>query len=167
MSSHPTSLFKRMSRLFLYTPSDLWVFIASWFIYFKWDLLISVFKYKNWSNKLFNVDNKSLSAAVNNNHTYNINNIRKLIRINETASRNHLRKMNCLRRCLCQKEMLNNRAIYTQLHIGVKFVEGKLAAHSWLTCNNELINDSQEIINTYTELTQKLDSKIINSLSHT
>lgn len=159
-------LLTRISRLSSYSYSDLWIFVASWFIYLKWDILISVFKYKNWSKHLLNQQNNTDQNLLNVDHAMNISKIRQLIRINETASRNHMRKMNCLRRCLCQKEILNNRLIQSKLHIGVKFVEGKLAAHSWLTHNNEIINDSQEIITTYTELTHKLDHKTLMALTN-
>ncbi len=159
-------LLKRISQLFSYSRSDLWVFVASWFIYLKWDILISVVNYKEWSKHLLNQNSKHNQTSVNVSNTINISNVRQLIRINETASRNHIRKMNCLRRCLCQKELLNNRSIQTKLHIGVKFVEGKLAAHSWLTHNNETINDSAEILSTYTELTHNLDEKTLTALTN-
>ena len=153
------TLLKRITQLFSYSYKELWVFIASWFIYLKWDVLISLFNYKKWQKHLIK---QQLTIESIDKIQPEFVSILTLIKINETAGRNHIRKMNCLRRCLCQKEMLNNRSIHSKLHIGVKFVNGKLAAHSWLTHNNQLINDSKEVISTYTELT-KLDDKTLSA----
>lgn len=63
-------------------------------------------------------------------------------------------EFNCMRRCLALKQLLQQKRIYPQLHIGVKFDDDQtLAAHSWLSLHGNLINDSAENIHSYTELT--------------
>ena len=63
-------------------------------------------------------------------------------------------EFNCMRRCLALKQLLQQKHIYPQLHIGVKFENDQtLAAHSWLSLHGNLINDSTENIFSYTELT--------------
>lgn len=135
---------KKVFKLLSLSCNEWLIFIVSWFTYLKWDLLISLFHYKNWKQQLGELPqvDESVDFSI----------IRKLIVINEMAGRNHLRKMNCLRRCLCQKEMLKKRNIQSILHIGVKLTKGKLEAHSWLTCNQVIINDAKEEIAKYKEL---------------
>jgi hypothetical protein len=43
----------------------------------------------------------------------------------------------------------------------VKFEDGKLAAHSWLSSNNKIINDSAEVISTYKELKTSNDQSTL------
>lgn len=139
----------KIEQIFSFSLYECRIFTQSWLIYLKWDLLISFFSYKRWQSHL---------ACLNSTNSYSKNQsiaperLHNIIKLNEKAGRNHFRKMNCLRRCLCQKELLNNVGIDCALHLGVKFVEGKLAAHSWLSINNDIINDSQEVVSTYEEL---------------
>jgi len=126
-------------------------------MYIKWDWRISKQHYHKWQKHLVieTSTHKNEQSAVD---AEQVKNIFTLIQLNEIAGRNHYKHMNCLRRCLCQQELLKKYHIDTQLHLGVKFVDGNLAAHSWLSSNNQVINDSQDNISTYSEL-QSLNGK--------
>lgn len=149
----------KIKQIFSFSFNEFRIFTQSWFLYLKWDLLISFFSYKHWQSHL------SYSSRINrylNKQTITPAFLHKVIKLNEKAGRNHLRKMNCLRRCLCQKELLNSFSIVCLLHLGVKFVDGKLTAHSWLSFNGEVINDSQDVISTYEELVNLNDIKALS-----
>ncbi len=123
------------------------VFIESWIMYLKWDIKISAFNYNKWKDSI-NVSTEAQQSA-----EVDLDEVNQLIKINEKAGRNHIRKMNCLRRCLCQKQLLAKRSINTKLHFGVQLNNGQLSAHSWLTCQGRIINDSIEETSKYKELT--------------
>ena len=134
------------------------VFICeAWWVFLKWDLLISFFNYKYWpitfdKNATIIEGNPGLSQVLD------------IIRLSEKVGRHHIRKMNCLRRCLCQQQLLEKRHYICDLHIGVKVSLNGVKAHSWLTFNNMLINDSEELIKQYTELEKSTNSNILAAL---
>jgi hypothetical protein len=72
--------------------------------------------------------------------------------------------MNCLRRCLCQQQLLATKHYVCQLHIGVKITDNNVQAHSWLSYEGALINDSEELIKQYTELEKSTNTKILSAL---
>jgi len=146
-------------KIFSFSFYEYRIFTQSWFLYLKWDLLISFFNYKYWQSHL---GYSSLLNGHSNKQTITPVFLHKIIQLNEKAGRNHFRKMNCLRRCLCQKEQLSNIGFICSLHLGVKFVEGKLAAHSWLSLNGEVINDSPDVISTYEELVNLTEAKALS-----
>ena len=57
---------------------------------------------------------------------------------------------------MVQKQILEAHNINSQLTIGVKKQQDKLAAHCWLVINNHIINDSNEETSQYIEL-QRLE----------
>jgi hypothetical protein len=65
---------------------------------------------------------------------------------------------------LCQKQLLEKRHYPCELHIGVKMADGNLKAHSWLSYNEVLINDSEEIIQQYTALEKSANNDILSTL---
>jgi hypothetical protein len=61
--------------------------------------------------------------------------------------------MNCMRRRLALKAMIEKRQGLCQFHIGVKIdAKGQVSAHSWISANEQLINDSVDKINQYKEI---------------
>lgn len=137
------------------------ILLKSWILYAKWDWRVSKQSYKKWQK---HVVSQTASTELETNTLANSNDANKIlaiINLNEMAGRNHYKHMNCLRRCLSQKELLNSFNIETKLHLGVKFVDGKLAAHSWLSSNNQIINDSAEVISTYKELKTSNDQSTL------
>ncbi len=79
---------------------------------------------------------------------------RRLIRLAEIAARHHLRPMNCLRRTLAEKCLLERRGIASRVHIGVNSRRGDgLAAHAWLSdTRGAVLNDSADVTRRYREL---------------
>jgi hypothetical protein len=128
-----------------------------WLVFLKWDLLVSFFHYRHWQlrfdkNHIFSENKLGLPQVLD------------IIRLSEKVGRHHIRKMNCLRRCLCQKQLLEKRHYPCELHIGVKIADGSLKAHSWLSYNEVLINDSEEIIQQYTALEKSVNNNILTAL---
>ncbi|WP_076418106.1 lasso peptide biosynthesis B2 protein [Colwellia sp. UCD-KL20] len=157
----------KIRKLFTFSWYELTILVKSWCLYLKWDILISKFHYKKWQASLANTYSNTYTpndAVLNTNPVKQHQSIINIIRINESAGRNHFRHMNCLRRCLCQQDLLSGYGIQCKLHLGVKFENSKLAAHSWLSVNGEVINDSQEVISTYKELTTVNDAQTLSML---
>ncbi|MBL0709660.1 MAG: lasso peptide biosynthesis B2 protein [Colwellia sp.] len=153
----------KIVKLFQFNFKDLLVLIEAWFVFFKWDLLISNASYKQWRDKIPDIScyHKQDNATVLKAERLKISTI---ISITEIAGRHHLRQMNCLRRCLTQKQMLDKRGYLCHLHIGVKIEQGKVKAHSWLTFQGDIINDSHDVTTRYSELQQSDKQALIYSL---
>lgn len=158
MSISPLS---KITKIFSFSFFELKVFITSWFLYLKWDHLITRSNYKKWQAHIVNQED-AITPSTEPASKYQ--SLQTIIKINEMAGRNHLKHMNCLRRCLCQKELLSKYKIQSKLHLGVKFVDGKLAAHSWLSSNDAIINDSKEVVDTYQELKTLNDAQTLSLL---
>ncbi|MFT5311940.1 MAG: hypothetical protein ACI8Z9_000416 [Paraglaciecola sp.] len=137
--------------------AQLWLLGEIWLVFLKWDLLVSLFHYRYWQLTF----DKTTALMEN---KANFPQVLAIIRLSEKVGRNHLRKMNCLRRCLCQKQLLERRHYPCELHIGVQITDDKLKAHSWLSYNDVLINDSAEIVSQYTELEQSANTSILFAL---
>ncbi|MDO6712893.1 lasso peptide biosynthesis B2 protein [Aliiglaciecola sp. 2_MG-2023] len=141
--------------------------VHAYWLLAKWDWRISNQPYKKWKkylDKSFSVSNTSNQFDAYPQHKY----LQQAI-LFAKVTRHHYRPMNCLRRCLALQELLLSKNMPSTLHIGVRFTTpnpsqsptiepstGKtLQAHSWLTINGFIINDSKEVVSTYTEITNK------------
>lgn len=172
-----------LTKLFKFSFTELAVLLEAWFTFTKWDLLISFTKYERWRNKVNLAGNlipaldkadsstapsivtlEEHSTTANISQTTLTNKIKPLIKLSEIAARFHIRKMNCLRRCLSQQQMLKKRGFNAQMHIGVCFEEQKLLAHAWLTLQGQVINDSETLISRYSELKVNNEQTILNAL---
>lgn len=152
-----------LTKLFKFSVKELWVLLEAWFTFVKWDLLISFTKYETWRNEIIlspNLDNATSSI----NDATLANQIKQIIQLSETAARFQIRKMNCLRRCLSQQQLLKKRGLSAQMHIGVRFEEEQLLAHAWLTLQGKVINDSEDVTDRYSELKAVNEHAILNSL---
>jgi hypothetical protein len=128
-----------------------------WCSFMYWHLLISYIPYKWWKSKINSRPSTSSDKAMFE--------IQQLVKLAESVGRHHLVKVNCLRRCMVQKTLLNRMGINTHLILGVKKQQKIFAAHCWLTHNNKIINDSESITNEYVVL-QKIDSNTSNIFIH-
>ena len=152
-----------IKKLFQFSLKEQWLLVNAWFVFLKWDFLIAYVNFERWREKLnLSVGNSNQCSTVKND--INLKAVKLIISISEVAGRNHIRKMNCLRRCLTQKQLLNNRGYETEMHIGVTLTEGNLSAHIWLTYNNNIINDSEDVVERYKELKTINNQEIINTL---
>ncbi len=140
-----------VKKLLKFNIKELWLLTYAWFVFLKWDFLISSINFKKWreqiSNATFAQDKNDL--AIN---TTKLEHVKIIIKMSEIASRHHIRKMNCLRRCLTQKQLLNNHGYHCNLHLGVKIEQNNLKAHSWLSFQGVVINDSEDVLSRYSEL---------------
>jgi hypothetical protein len=138
------------SKVFKFSLAELFILLEAWFMFFKWDLLISFTQYKNWSNELECLHNTNDSKITSDTLIYE--QVKPIIELSEIAGRFHFRKMNCLRRCISQGKILEKRGFKTCMHIGVRFDNKKLVAHAWLTFQGIVINDSEDVTTRYSEL---------------
>lgn len=170
----PKRLFSALRKL---SFTQLLLVLHIWWLFLKWDLLVSFFHYKYWrltfAQKPFKQEPKekkpqekesAVQAKPDNKHSESLPHILGIIRLSERVGRHHLRHMNCLRRCLCQQQLLAKKHYNCQLHIGVKITENKVQAHSWLSYQGALINDSEETVSQYTELEKSANSNILTAL---
>ena len=126
------------------------LFIKAWLMFLIWDWRISKQPYQKWKGHIFTPDQfQSTNTPVP----------ESFISVVEKAGRHHIRKMNCLRRCLVTMSLLNDLQIYPGLHFGVRVTAGKTEAHCWLTHDGIIINDSHDVVSTYTELRTKKGSE--------
>jgi len=118
----------------------------SWCLFIYWHVLISHVPYKFWKNNIVFKQNLSNSTDVTLAET------RRIVAVIESVGRHHFMQVNCLRRCMVQRILLNSLNITTNLVIGVKKQQGEFSAHCWLTHNNRIINDSEQTIAEYVVL---------------
>ena len=201
----------KLSKLFKFSRAELMVLLEAWFVFLKWDLLISFTRYENWRDKLGVLNNANQSdkadSSVNtelnsqlnlhqnphnnsglnsdvNSHlnqkpdlnpqptpkptTNTLNTIEQvnaIIKLSEIAGRFHIRKMNCLRRCISQEKMLKKRGFKPCMHIGVRFENQQLKAHAWLTLQGIVINDSADVSTRYSELKANNPQALLRQLA--
>lgn len=67
---------------------------------------------------------------------------------------------------MVQQQLLGRYGYLLEFHFGVAKEHNKLKAHCWLTYQNKLVNDGEEVVSTYTELTlaERQKQQIISSL---
>jgi hypothetical protein len=131
--------------------------LRCWFSFVYWHMVIAYLPYRFWK--------QSISAKAKNITDISITEIRNLIRITESVGRHHFVKVNCLRRCMVQKSVLQRRGIDCTLVFGVKKTQNTFAAHCWLTHQNQIINDSQDTTSEYVAL-EKADTNNANILKN-
>lgn len=152
-------------RLFLYKVV---IFIKAWCLFFKWNFIVSYYPYKYWKKALFQHKNEDIDETTNNSHCKSLhkrrfNHALLLIRISEKAGRNHYKLMNCLRRCLVQQALLKSYQIPSEIKLGVLINNEILKAHTWLTVDGKVINDSPAVVEYYSEL-NKINDVSVKSL---
>ncbi|PCI52714.1 MAG: hypothetical protein COB45_11835 [Gammaproteobacteria bacterium] len=156
-----------LAKVFKFTLAELSVLLEAWFTFLKWDLLISFSQYDHWRSELSRLHNINDSTTIDGVSPLSFEQtekIKHIIKLSEIAGRFHIRKMNCLRRCISQEKMLKKRGIKTHMHIGVRFEDEKLKAHAWLTLQGKIINDSADISTRYSELKAISEQEILRHL---
>jgi len=119
------------------------------------DLVISFTPYRRWRHWLqlqapeLAQQDAAIESAVNESMQRRVEHI---IRLSETAARNHVRTMNCLRRTLAQQRLLRRRHLTSRIHIGVRKGETALEAHAWLSWQGRVLNDAADVSKRYAEL---------------
>ena len=145
-----------MWKVWQYKP---WLLLQAYRQLSKWDRIIRQQSYAQWKHHLASKhaaitpeQSESNTAAKQEALSHN-----QLLYINKhilAVARHHPRPMNCLRRCLALKAIIEQGGGECQLHIGVKIeTNGQVAAHSWISANGRLVNDSPEEIGQYKEIT--------------
>lgn len=134
-----------------------WVLHQAFWGFVKWYVLVRQVPFKYWRAKLMRrcLDDGAREAAsdeVEGSKAKGLS-LQHLIVLTEKVARKHPLHANCLRRCMVQYEVLRRHDYVVKLHIGVRFdVHKTLQAHSWLTYRGEIINDTPEVVNTYTPI---------------
>jgi hypothetical protein len=147
-----------------------------WYL-LKWDKIIRKQAYASWKK---NLDSAKASPATNKigfNDQPDINHyLQKISAHINVIVRHSPRELNCMRRCLALKSMIERRHGHCKMHIGVKLetqtsdspetqTPPKIAAHAWITLNQTIINDTPDKIAEYKEITS--NSKLFESAKET
>lgn len=154
-----------LAKVFKFSIAELFVLLEAWFVFLWWDLQISFTQYKNWRSEIGNLADSTYiddSAKVVNFPLPE--QLKLIIQLSEIAGRFHIRKMNCLRRCLSQQKMLTKRGFKTSMHIGIRIENDKVKAHAWLTFQGSIINDSEDVLSRYSELKVANEHAILSAL---
>ncbi len=135
----------KLKQIFSLNVKEYPLLIEAWLSLAWVDLLIRFSPYERW-RYLLNSDEQSTQTQQKE------LDIGPLIAMSEKVARHHLFSMNCLRRTLAQKKMLAKRGVLAHVHIGVKKGGGRFEAHSWLSYNSRVLNDSADVTERYVEL---------------
>jgi hypothetical protein len=136
---------KRCKQFLLLPAAERRWFWLCWWQFAKWHLIIQFLPYRKWKGIIFKSTHGKSGCSLQFSLT-------TAIQLSEMAARNHLFRINCLRRCLVQQQLLARYGYTLNLHFGVKKQHGTLKAHCWLTYQNKLVNDGEEVVSTYAEL---------------
>lgn len=136
----PSPVIERLRRL---TPAEIGLILSAW-LRFAWvDLVIRTRPFPRWRAWLDGppalsvARGRSLRAA-------------RVIALTEWVARHHWAPMNCLRRCIVQRNLLARHGIDAQLHLGVRADgRGGVEAHAWLSHAGRLLNDSADVVDSY------------------
>jgi hypothetical protein len=152
------------TKLFSLSKTELSILLEAWVVFLKWDWLISFTQYSNWQGEIANLTSENDAVAPENKaDEASLSQLTLVIKLSEKVAKHHIRKMNCLRRCLTQKQMLQKRGYPTRMHIGVAIDNETLKAHAWLTYQGKIINDSDDVTTRYGELKAKNEQAILRS----
>lgn len=140
------------------------LFECLWYLR-KWDAVIQKQPYESWKKHL---DSKVIMPSFQHSRTslclLNRDYLQKISSHVNVIVRHYPSELNCMRRSLAIKSMIERRHGQCKMHIGVK-METPLkvddhsstlpvvAAHAWITVNQVLINDTQEKVSQYHEIT--------------
>lgn len=154
-----------LAKVFKFSFAELCVLLEAWLVFFKWDMLISFTQYENWRSNIGDLSEINvLAKSITKNDATPSEQVKQIIKLSEIAGRFHIRKMNCLRRCLAQKNMLAKRGFNAHMHIGVSIKNNELKAHAWLTLYGKVINDSEDVLSRYSELKVADEHVVLNTL---
>jgi hypothetical protein len=128
-----------------------------WGSFVYWHLIITYLPFRLWKHHIADTPHQLTDMP--------ISEVRRLIKLSESVGRHHFIKVNCLRRCMVQKSLLNRIGISNKLIIGVKKSQQNFAAHCWLTHQNQVINDSLDSTNEYIAL-EKIENNTANIFKH-
>lgn len=134
----------RLNRFRSLRPKDYPLLVEAWLMLAWVDMAIRFTPYGYWRRWL----DEGVAGMTSGNEFE----IATLIQRSEMAARHHLCSMNCLRRTLAQKMMLARRGLGAHIHIGVRNEGRGIEAHSWLTFNGRVLNDSPDVTERYVEL---------------
>ena len=124
-----------------------------WCSFIYWHLVIGYLPFRLWKRHVIETSNQLTDMP--------LAEVRQLIKLSESVGRHHFVKVNCLRRSIVQKSLLERMGISSHLVIGVKKTQQVFAAHCWLTYQNHIINDSQQSTSEYIAL-EKIDTNNAN-----
>lgn len=88
--------------------------------------------------------------------TASLERARQVAHLVSIAAQHNLYKAGCLRRSLLIWWLLRKEGIQTEIHFGVRMVNGKLEAHAWVEYNAAVVNDAETIRLRYQPLYQVL-----------
>ena len=129
---------------------DVALLAEAWLLLAWVDLVVSLLPYRYWSRWLQKAGPMRVSKS--NSESSREQEVARIIQLSEAAARNHLRPMNCLRRCFVQQGLLRRRKVLSRMHIGVRKTSNGLEAHAWLSSQERVLNDTPDVGHRYAEL---------------
>jgi hypothetical protein len=127
------------------------VAIKAFALFIYWNILISWIPYRIWKTQLFKKPQIFSDGS--------LEDITKITQLIEKVARHHIVKINCLRRCAVQKQILAQMGYPAELVFGVKKQQNLFAAHCWLTYKSKIINDSIAETSHYVPLVSQNDEQ--------
>lgn len=149
---------QKLKTLVTLSPAQWLMLCEAWLLFIVWDRRLRTKAYNTWRESISNLGSNNKSSV-------SLNRVLAIVKAAEIAGRNHIVKVNCLRRCLTQKQMLMKRNIPVSIHFGVRLSAGKVDAHCWLIWNGVIINDAPEVVESYSELKEINPSSLAALLS--
>jgi hypothetical protein len=149
-------MIRKLKRAMSFSLLDWSIFIQSWAMLLIIDIWLRTNTYKGLRDFLIRQQYKNSGKfKIKDNMTEA--EIKHIGSIVETASRNHIVQMSCLRRALVQQWFLNTRGVNTELRFGVRTVDGKLLAHAWLEKDGKLISEPEIIRDQFATLLEVIN----------
>ena len=152
-------MIKHVKQLLSLPAAERRWFWLCWRQFAKWHLIIQYLPYNKWKKVIFKKQDSQSECSLS-------FSLFRAVQLSEMAARHHIFPINCLRRCLVQQQLLARYGYSLDLHFGVKKQHDILKAHCWLTYENKLVNDGEEVVSSYTELklAENQSQQIISAL---
>ncbi|WP_181898347.1 lasso peptide biosynthesis protein [Alteromonas aestuariivivens] len=121
-------------------------FLVAWFKLAKWHLTINYRAYSVWRHEVVSPCHDLVISS-----SEGIDPM-ALIKQVDLAADHHLFKLNSLRRCVVQREMLVRNGVPATLHFGAYSKLGDTKVKCWLDVGGKLLNENPSEIAKYKEL---------------
>jgi hypothetical protein len=159
-------LIPTLSKLFSLSLRDVLVLVRAWCLFVYVDWVVSRWAYERWPAWM-KVDGVAGHAPVSAAEYGDTETTaaqaeeravaKRVVQLAEIAGRYNVSQMNCLRRCLVQRALLRRSGIFAKLELGVRKEGQSIAAHSWLTLHQQVLNDSEDVTRRYAQFDSAAD----------
>ena len=124
------------------------LFIHAWLLLLWVELALRFFSYARVSRWLSHIPNPTKKPQPPNPSA----NIQTTLQWVDTASRNHILTITCLRRSLVAQNLLAQQGIPVELRFGIKKDNDAFCAHAWLEYQGQAIGEAEQLTQAYQPL---------------